>query len=136
MKWLPWVLLALGFLLYGRERQASGRLAERLAQLGQHKAQVDTLYRRDTLTLTKVRRVTDSILSTDTLYRVDTVRQLVAAERKACDAAVSSCEQRVAVRDSIITALKKAQPGRFGCTAGVAVNQKGFGPGASCGIRF
>ena len=107
MKYLPWALVLLGVFLYGRERAASGRLAERVAQLEQRKAQVDTVYRRDTLTLKRVRTVVDRVLQVDTLWRSDTVRVLIAAERKACDAVIQTCEQRVAVRDSIIRQLKK-----------------------------
>jgi hypothetical protein len=74
---------------------------------------VDTVYTRDTLTLTKVRRVTDSVLITDTVIRVDSVKVLIAVEREKCDRVIETCEQRAAVRDSLIKALKK-KPSVFG----------------------
>jgi hypothetical protein len=79
----------------------------RIAQLESRAAQVDTVYVRDTLTLTKVRRVTDSLIVTDTLTFTDTVTRVIMAERRACDAVIQACEQRVAARDAIIKELKK-----------------------------
>lgn len=71
---------------------------------------VDTLYRevRDTLRMTRTR--TDSILKTDTLIRVERVQQLISDERRSCDAVVSTCEVRVAQRD---TALAQADTIRW-----------------------
>lgn len=107
MKWLPWVVALCLLLAWGHERQESGKRSERIAQLEHRKAQVDTVYTTLTKTRSIVRVKTDSILRTDTLWRSDTVRVLIAAERKACDAVIQTCEQRVAVRDSIIKQLKK-----------------------------
>lgn len=107
MKYFPWLVAMVLLVAYGCERRDSGRQAERIAQLEHRKAQVDTVYKTQTKTLVKVRRVTDSILTTDTLFRVDTVRQMIATERKACDQVIQTCEQKVAVRDSLIKELKK-----------------------------
>lgn len=107
MRYLPWLVAMVLLVAYGCERQESGRQAERIAQLEQRKAQVDTVYRRDTLTLRRVRRVTDSLIVTDTLTFTDTVTRVIMAERKACDQVIQTCERRVAVRDSIIRQLKK-----------------------------
>jgi hypothetical protein len=70
----------------------------------------DSVYTRDTLTLTRVRTRTDSIIVTrrDTLIHRDTVRVLVEAERGACNAAVLTCEARVANRDARIAVLDSA----------------------------
>jgi hypothetical protein len=99
------VLAALA--LYGHEREKNGELNGRIAHLVSEKARVDTVYTTLTKTQVKIRLVTDSLLRTDTLWRSDTVRLLVAAERNACNAVIETCERRVAVRDSIIGALKK-----------------------------
>lgn len=107
MKYLPWALLVIALFSWHRSAVFMGRAQERIAQLESRKAQVDTVYRTDTLTLTKVRRHTDSLLITDTLIHVDTVRLLVAAERNACNAVIETCERRVAIRDSLIVELKK-----------------------------
>jgi hypothetical protein len=82
-------------------------LAENKA-LAAQAATVDSVYVRDTLTLTRTRTRTDSILSVDTLLRVDTVRAIVADERAACSAVIRTCEERVAVRDSRIATLEEA----------------------------
>jgi hypothetical protein len=108
VKYLPWGALLLALLLgYGYHREQIGKREARIVVLMMQKARVDTVYARDTVTLTRVRRLTDSVLITDTVIRVDSVKVLVAAERQACDAVISTCETRVAVRDSIITVLKK-----------------------------
>jgi hypothetical protein len=108
VKYLPWGLLVIGLVLgYGWHRERVGELNGKIAHLQEQKARVDTLYRRDTLTLTRVRRITDSVLVLDTVIRVDSVKVLVEAERNACNAVIATCEQRVAYRDSIIAALKK-----------------------------
>lgn len=101
-----------------------------LAQLQAEKRRVDSIYVRDTLRLFKVRTSTDTLLKVrvDSFIRVDTVQKIVERERQACDAVISACERRVAVRDSIIGTLKEQntllagnQPSfwsRFGLTAG------------------
>jgi hypothetical protein len=108
MKYLPWGIgLLLVLLVYGWQQRKVGELNGRIAHLTAESKRVDTLYRRDTLTLTRVRRSTDSILVTDTLWRSDTVRVLIANERNACNAAIRTCEQRIAIADSTIKALRK-----------------------------
>jgi hypothetical protein len=89
----------------------SGRLRDlmaRNAELAKRSSVVDTAYVTDTVRLSKIRRVVDSVFQGDTLFHVDTVRVLVAAERNACDAVVATCEVRVAVRDSQIAVLDSA----------------------------
>jgi hypothetical protein len=107
----PWLIvgvLAIALVLgFGNYMHRMGELDGRIAHLTAESKRVDTVYRRDTLTLTKVRRRTDSILVTDTLWRSDTVRVLIAAERNACNAAIRTCEQRIAIADSTIKALRK-----------------------------
>jgi acetyl-CoA carboxylase carboxyltransferase component len=108
VKYLPWVLLLAAVVFgYGYHREQVGKREARIAVLMAQKARVDTVYRRDTLTLTRVRRLTDSVLVMDTLVYRDTVKLYIAAERQACDAVIQTCETRVAIRDSIITVLKK-----------------------------
>jgi hypothetical protein len=120
-KWLP---LAIGAVvvvivaLWLRSRTGSSAdeatLAERLrtadsalAVARQQARRTDTLYVRDTLTLrrtqTRYERVVDSLRVTDTL----TVREQIivgAADStiRACRAALTTCEQRVADRDTVI----------------------------------
>jgi hypothetical protein len=104
VKYLPWVIL--GLALFGgwswHERKV-GELNGKIAHLVSESKRVDTVYRRDTLTLTRVRRLTDSIL----VHQTDTVRLIVERERQACDRVIETCEQRVAIRDSTIRALRK-----------------------------
>lgn len=73
-------------------------------------ARRDTIYLATVDTLWQVRRVTDRRLDTlhliDTLIHRDTVIQLVERERLACDAVISSCEVRVAIRDTLIDSLR------------------------------
>ncbi len=104
-----------------------GELRERLAGLEQRNAmledeagRIDTVYRTDTITLRKVRYATDTLLARDTVIHTDTVRMLVAEERRACSAALQTCEQQkanlraqIANLDSTITVLNKQQPGWF-----------------------
>jgi uncharacterized coiled-coil protein SlyX len=108
-------LLCAGFLAgtwLATDRQSAkmARLMERNAVLEARKHIVDTAYVSDTVTLTRTRTRTDSVLvtRTDTLMRVDSVRVLVEAERQACDAVIATCEVRVAVRDSQIAVLDSA----------------------------
>jgi hypothetical protein len=93
-----------------RQSAKMARLMERNAVLEARKHIVDTAYVSDTVTLTRTRTRTDSVLvtRTDTLMRVDSVRVLVEAERQACDAVIATCELRVAVRDSQIAVLDSA----------------------------
>ena len=108
MKYLPWGVLAIALLLgYGYHRQQVGELNGRIASLEHLKTTTDTVYKTLTKTRVLVKLRTDSLLRTDTLFHVDTVRVLVERERQACDQVISTCEQRVAVRDSIIKVLKK-----------------------------
>lgn len=107
MKYLPWLAVAALLLFgYGWHERRVGELNGKIASLVRETKRVDTLYKRDTLTLTRVRRITDSVLVLDTVIRVDSVKVLIRAERNACDAVVKTCEQRVAIRDSTIKALK------------------------------
>jgi hypothetical protein len=108
-------LLCAGFLAgtWLATDRASGRLRDLMARnaaLEGRKHIVDTAYVSDTVTLTRTRTRTDSVLvqRTDTLMRVDSVRVLVEAERQACDAVIVTCEVRVAVRDSQIAVLDSA----------------------------
>lgn len=118
MKKLPTTLLLVaaavgGILAYGARQRSVGELRATIAlreaaidSLSKRAARVDSVYvvRRDTLRIVRTR--TDSILDTlrltDTLVRIETVVQIVERERLACDAVVASCEQRVAVRDSLL----------------------------------
>ena len=82
-------------------------LNARIAQLEEKKAQVDTLYVTDTLELTRVRREIDTLVIRDTVVHRDTVIKWLAAERRACNAVIETCEKRVAIRDTIIINLKR-----------------------------
>ena len=108
MKYLPWgVLLIAAMLGYGYHRQQVGELNGRIAHLTAESRRVDTVYRTLTKTKAIVRFRVDSLLRTDTLFRDTTVRRLILGERNACDRVIETCEQRVAIRDSTIKALRK-----------------------------
>lgn len=88
------------------------RLANTLAQETRLTKRADSLekaYRVDTVTLRRTRTRTDSFFThtRDTLIHRDTVIQIVEAERQACDAVVSACERRLAVKDSIAATLRE-----------------------------
>jgi hypothetical protein len=114
LKVAPWLLL-IGVAWFGGCQYAQGRAlageVHRLENVRDSLAAVargrDTLYltQVDTLRFTRVR--TDSILltKTDTLIHRDTVVQLIARERDACDAVIQTCEARVADRDRQIANL-------------------------------
>lgn len=125
---LPYALLALSLLatkcVYDRGQRQAGVLQERarvadstVKALRASVREGDVVYRQDTIRM--VRRVTrwrDSVVSrVDTL--ADTVRVPVEVVRwvvaeadstiQACRSVVVSCEQRVAVRDTLIGALTR-----------------------------
>jgi hypothetical protein len=109
---IPWlVLIGLAYAAgchYNQDRTLRAGievLADRVDSLKGEAGRVDTVYRTDTVQLTRVRTRTDSLLLTDTVYTRDTVQVIVERERQACDAVIATCEQRVAQRDSIITGL-------------------------------
>jgi hypothetical protein len=105
-------LCLIGGITLATDRQSAkmARLMARNAALEARKHIVDTTYVSDTVTLTRTRTRTDSVLvqRTDTLLHVDTVAVIVEAERAACDAVIATCEVRVAVRDSQIAVLDSA----------------------------
>jgi hypothetical protein len=124
LRFAPWLAL-LGLSWFGGCQMAKNeqqdaeikRLYKQADRLMDQANQRDTVYRTDTVRLTRTRLVTDSVLLVDTLIHRDTVRVLVERERLACDAALETCEARVAYRDSIIANLDsvtKAQQRRGG----------------------
>lgn len=91
----------------GGQCRREGEYKAEIARLERETRRIDTIYVRDTLRLTKVRHVTDSIFKTDTLWRDTLVMRVIREERAACDNVILTCEARVAKRDSTIEALKK-----------------------------
>jgi hypothetical protein len=128
VKIAPWLLL-IGVAWFGGCQYAQGRaLAGELGRLGRVRDSLanvargrDTLYLTQVDTLRLVRTKTDSIvatiITTDTVIHRDTVVQLIARERDACDAVIATCEARVADRDRQIAnldSLLKTQQKRHG----------------------
>lgn len=124
MKYLPWLLLVVVAVLYGRGCAGDAETKAQIATL-QHANDsllavgrgLDTVYVARTDTLKVVRHRTDSILTTDTLWSTDTVRVLVETERRACDLLVATCEEQkqnlraiIYNRDSTIILLKRPKP--------------------------
>jgi hypothetical protein len=144
MKYLPWLLLVALAFGYGCERHGQGELKERLKNLSTENDSLkkqgvvlQQVVRVDTLRLRSVRRITD------TVEIAAPIRKLIADERAACDAAIGSLVTLCANKDQQITNLnrqiqtiKKQRPSRIGCVVGAAVNPKGAGPGAACGLRL
>jgi hypothetical protein len=89
MKYLPWFLILplAGLAYYQNCHQV---------KMETETVKMDTVYVERKITQTRVRRITDSILRTDTLFRDTTFKRLIEAERAACDAVVTTCEKRVA----------------------------------------
>jgi hypothetical protein len=88
------------------ERQ-SAVYAARLDSLAAVAARVDTVYTRDTLTLWRQVRRTDTLTQTVEAWKHDTVRVVEYVRQadstiRSCTATVLTCEQRVAVRDSAL----------------------------------
>jgi hypothetical protein len=105
------VLLAVAAMfLWGRERERAGVLRAENAHLLQQSAKADTVYIHKVDTLRLTRRVTDSILTTDTVFHRDTVRLWLAAERNACDQALSACDTQKALLNLRIQNLEAARP--------------------------
>lgn len=122
MKRLPALALLVaaavgGLWAYGAYQRSVGELRATIEsrdaaikRLQARQARQDTVYVARVDTLRLARRMTDHRLDTlrltDTLIHRDTVIQLVERERLACDAVISSCEVRVAIRDSLIDSLR------------------------------
>jgi hypothetical protein len=121
MKWKLYgaaiLLLVVGYNLFVAHQRAIGardamlrESARQYADLYKQKQKIDSVYvvTRDTLRFTRTR--TDTVLKarfiTDTVLHRDTVIQIVERERQACDLVIRSCDQRVAVRDSIIDVIR------------------------------
>ena len=135
---------------YGCEQRRQGVIRDQIKTLEHERDSLKTereqrevIYRTDTLRLTKVRRVTDSILVRDSIFGRDTVRAIVGRERQACDAVIHTCEQQKAGLERENANLearlkleKKKKPSRFGCAAPLAATTQGVGLGVACGIRF
>jgi hypothetical protein len=128
LKIAPWLALIavawFGGAQYARNRALAGEV-HRLEGVRDSLANVargrDTLYLAQVDTLRLVRTKTDSIvatiITTDTVIHRDTVVQLIARERDACDAVIATCEARVADRDRQIAnldSLLKTQQKRHG----------------------
>ncbi len=110
-RWAPLLLPVAALLLWQRDcsMKAQGAL----------QAEVDSLETSRARILAHQQAV-DSILTVDTLFRADTVRQIVAEERRACDAVVSTCEAEKANLRSQIGNMRtqlglerKKRPGIF-----------------------
>lgn len=87
------------------------RLRAGLDSLEQVRARVDSVFVRDTLQLWRQVRSTDTLTATVETWKHDTVRVIEYVTRadstiRSCAAAVLTCEQRVAVRDSTNAALR------------------------------
>lgn len=143
--WILAIVLALassgwlGIHLYGNQRARMALWQQRYDSLSHVSATRDSVFVHDTVRLTVVRHRTDSLLRVDTLFRADTVRQIVAAEREACSQVIVSCEAKVAIRDSMIHALQH-KPGapRFpSCVVGPSYGTAGKPEvSVTCGIRI
>jgi len=111
-------LLVVG-LLYGCEMKARGRAEadgarwrSELAALRGRTARVDSVYVRDTVTLWRQVRSTDTLTQTVETWKHDTVKVVEYVARadstiRSCTAALLTCEQRVALRDSTIRTLER-----------------------------
>lgn len=163
---LRWALAALAAVLIGaalwgwRERRRadryeadSARLRADSAVLAARSARLDSVYLRDTVTLREVRTRTTTVLDTlrDTLVRTDTVRVWLERERAACDAALTTCEERVAAErlrtenaEARLKLLQDNPPAPRRWSLGAACGYGGVvaggtvhvGPGCSAGVGF
>ena len=119
---LTFVVLFLALIAFGlwRDRRAGEevqkwrRVAVRLqadsARAAGEIKRADSVFVRDTITLTRVatrfRTAVDSVVRTDTLTQRESVFvSLADSTIRACYAVVESCNARVAARDSLITTL-------------------------------
>lgn len=142
--------VALTLFVFSCEQRQQGAIRQQLKELSHERdslkadrKRIETVYKTDTLRLTKVRRVTDSVLKVDTVIRTDSARVLVAGERQACNAVIKTCEEQKAglVRENANLAEqlrleKKKKPSRFGCAGPVTASTQGIGLGVGCGIRL
>lgn len=127
-----------------------------IATLRTQSAKLDTIYLRDTLSVTKWRHSWDTVRlvarTTDTLVSVDTLRLVVAVADStinACTQALGTCDQQKAVLRSIIAVdsgairalsrdLSRAKiRNRIACAVGPGWNPKGSAYiSATCGVRI
>lgn len=113
-----------------------------IASLAKQKARVDTVAGKARVVYEKQRSRYDlapAVVIHDTVW---IPKATADSTVHACSAALETCEHRVAIRDSLILQkdslildLRKRHSPLIGCSLGVAVTPKGFGPGVGCGIK-
>lgn len=151
-RYLPWLAVAL---LLWQARCAGVRQGELQAQLRvlatqadslrAESTRLDTVYRADTVRLTRWRTAYDTLYAdrqiTDTVW---VKRFVVTADStiKSCSAALGTCEaatatlrSRIGNLDSTLALERRRRPSRLGCTAGPSATTKGIGVGVTCGVR-
>jgi hypothetical protein len=131
---------------YGCEQRRQGVIRDQIKTLEHERDSLkaerqkqEIVYRTDTVRLTKVRIVNNRAL--DSLP--PRAREIVGAERQACDRVITTCEDQKAglMRENAnleaqLKLEKKRKPSRFGCAGPFAATTKGVGLGVSCGLRF
>lgn len=138
-----------GVLMYGCEQRDAGAWkAQRAALRAENDSLrgaaqgLETVYVARTDTLRFTRRVTDSVLAVDTVIHTDTVRQIVARERAACDAVIATCEaqkanllaQIVNVQQQLGLEKKRGGTGTLGGFASARYDITEAVPSAKAGI--
>lgn len=131
------VALALGYKTI-HDWGSNKEYQHQIDSLKQQESGLITVYRTDTIRLTRWLTKYDTLYKdqhiTDTIW----VKQFVLTADstiKSCSAALNTCELEKANLRAQLVLEQKKHPGRFGCTAGVAANQKGVGLGGACGVR-
>lgn len=111
MKYLPWLVLAVAlFFGWSWHERKVGELNGKIAHLVTEEKQRDSVYRVEVSAyanqMLHYKNLRDTVKLTDTVW---VKRFIVVADSTihACNALVVTCEQRVAIRDSIITVLKR-----------------------------
>lgn len=87
-------------------------LEDTLDSLARQTAKVDTIYVRDSVTVWRLKRATDTLTVTVHQWKHDTVKVVEYVERadstiRACSQLVLTCEARVALRDSTIATQQR-----------------------------
>lgn len=88
------------------------QLQAALDSLAGETAKVDTIYVRDSVTVWRLKRATDTLTRTVDRWKHDTIKVVEYVERadstiRACSQLVLTCEARVALRDSTIATQQR-----------------------------
>jgi hypothetical protein len=149
----PWILLGVGLLFYGHQREGDGAIKEKVRE-----AELRVRAREKVIAalVTGLHQVDTMYIKGKTVYLADVAAYQSAPSLPLADKAIASCsrlvltcDQRkaksdsiilnqnavIAEKDSLLELERKRHPGRWGCLAGGGGSNKGLVAGVFCGRR-